>query len=65
MNDVDCLAYKMSRLITEKKLGSVLASRARKEISESLQGKDTYLKLYKESWVACCEVGKAKDVWEE
>lgn len=64
VNDVRCLAYKMSRLITEKNLGHVLAGRAHEEISESLHDRDTYLKLYKESWKSCCEVGKVKDIWE-
>ncbi len=60
VNDARCLADKMGRLITEKRLGSVLAERAREEISESLHDKDKYLELYKESWQSCCEVGKVK-----
>ena len=65
VNDVRCLSKKVARLIAEPNLGHVFASRAREQISESLHDKDTYLKLYSQSWQTCCEVGKVKDVWEE
>ena len=64
VNDARCLAKKLGRLISERNLGRAIAIRARDRMAESLSDKEQYLKLYKESWEGCCEVGKTKDVWE-
>ena len=62
VGDARCLAYKIGRLISEKNLGRVLATRAKALIEESLHDKEQYLSLYHESWQNCC---LAKDAWEE